>query len=59
MKPEKANGTRWIDHKLRAITKLILNWTVVVMHLMSYAEDNSNRAEDKTKAKGILRKLRE
>ena len=43
----------------RAITKLIVNWKVVVMHLMSYAEDNSNRAEDKAKAKGILRKLRE
>ena len=29
------------------------------MHLMSYAEDNSNRGEDKAKAKGTLRKLRE
>ena len=25
MKPEKANGTRWVDHKLRAISKLLLN----------------------------------
>ena len=25
MKPEKANGTRWVDHKLRPISKLLLN----------------------------------
>ena len=25
LKPDKANGTRWVDHKLRAVTKMIRN----------------------------------
>ena len=56
-KPEKANGTRWVDHKLRAASKMAKNWKVIVIHLMSYSEDNSNRAEDRVKAKGIIRKV--
>ena len=58
-KPEKANGTRWVDHKLRAVTKLIMNWKIIVMHLMSYAEDKSNKGEDRAKAKGMVKKLQE
>jgi len=56
-KPSKANGTRWVEHKLLAITKLIANWKTIVMHLMSYAEDNTNRGEDRAKARGIVKQL--
>ncbi|KAL5019633.1 hypothetical protein ScPMuIL_002525 [Solemya velum] len=59
LKPDKANGTRWINHKLRAITKLLLNWKVLIIHLGNYAEDNTNKGEDRAKAKGIIRKLRQ
>ena len=31
LKPEKANGTRWVDHKLRATAKLIENWPIIVI----------------------------
>ncbi|WAR14524.1 ZN862-like protein [Mya arenaria] len=47
-KPEKCNGTRWVDHNLRAISKLIKNWKVLVMHMMSYSEDATNGAEHLT-----------
>ncbi|KAL5019991.1 hypothetical protein ScPMuIL_002883 [Solemya velum] len=50
---------RWINHKLRAITKLLLNWKVLIIHLGNYAEDNTNKGEDQAKAKGIIRKLRQ
>lgn len=42
-----------------AITKLIVNWKVVIMHSMRYDGDGSNRGEDRAKALGILKKLRE
>ena len=57
--PEKANGTRWVDHKLRSATKLIANWKLIVIHLQSYIEDKSNKAEDRAKGKGILKKVME
>ena len=56
-KPAKANGTRWVDHKLQAVSKLLKNWPIIVSHMSNYAEDNSNRGEDRAKAKGIIKKL--
>lgn len=56
-KPERCNGTRWVDHKFRAISKLISNWKILVMHMMSYSEDNSNASQYRAKAKGILKKM--
>lgn len=57
VKPEKANGTRWVDHKLRSATKLIKNWKLTVIHLQSYIEDKTNKSEDRAKSKGILKKI--
>ena len=57
LKPEKANGTRWVQHKLQATTKLIKNWKFIVTHLENCAEDNSNKSSDREKAKGILKKI--
>ena len=57
LKPEKVNGTRWIDHKLRATTKLLADWLVFVVHFQSYSEDASNTGRDRAKAKGIVNRL--
>ena len=57
LKPEKVNGTRWIDHKLRATAKLIKDWSILVVHLQNYSEDTSNRDSDRAKAKGIVNRL--
>ena len=56
-RPEKANGTRWVAHKLRAVTKLISNWLTVVVHLQHYGKDPANPGDLKAKAKGILKKM--
>ena len=56
-KPELCNDTRWVNHKLRAISKLINNWKVFVLHMMNYSEDVSNGGEYRAKAKGILNKM--
>lgn len=53
----KANGTRWVEHKLLAVTKLIANWKIMIMHIMNYAEDVTNQAADRAKAKGIIAKM--
>ena len=29
LKPDKANGTRWVEHKLRAIAKMAKNWELI------------------------------
>jgi hypothetical protein len=55
-KHERCKGTRWVDHKLRAISKLI-NWKVIVAHMMNYSEYNSNAGQYRAKATGILRKM--
>lgn len=59
LKPVRPNGTRWVEHKLKAVFKMISNWKLVAMHLMSYAEDATNRAEDRAKARGIITKIRQ
>lgn len=57
LKPAKCNGTRWVEHKLLAVSKMLRNWSVLVSHMSNYAEDNTNRGEDRAKAKGIIAKL--
>lgn len=39
LEPEKANGTRQVDDKLRAVTKLVKYLKVTIIHLMDYGED--------------------
>jgi hypothetical protein len=56
-KPAKANGTRWVEHKLQAVSKMLKNWPIIVSHLSNYSEDKTNKGEDRAKAKGILKKL--
>ena len=57
LKPEKVNGTRWIDHKLRAASKLLRDWLVLIVHLQNYSEDVSNSGADRAKAKGIIKRM--
>ncbi|XP_052806605.1 zinc finger protein 862-like [Mya arenaria] len=59
LKPEKANGTRWVDHKLKAVSKLLKNWHIIISQMENYAEDNTNRSQDRAKVKGYLNKLRQ
>lgn len=58
-KPNKANGTRWVEHKLKAGNKLVQNWKLIIIHMENYAEDNSNKDVDRAKARGILKKMKQ
>ena len=55
LKPQKANGTRWVDHKLRETAKLIENWAIIVTQMENYAEDKSNKAENRTKVRVFVK----
>ena len=57
-KPDKATGTRWVQHKSRALKALILGYSVIVAHLEAMAsEESSVKAVDKIKFKGYWTKL--
>ena len=38
-KPEKAHGTRWLQHRSRALKSLIVGYPVICAHLESMASD--------------------
>ena len=60
-KPEKAHGTRWLQHKSRALNPLIIGYPViqnVCAHLESMAlEEYHTKPTDKICFKGYLKKL--
>ena len=51
LKPRKANGTRWVQHRLMTTRALLSSYPVLVAHLESMAVDPTH---DRAKAKGLL-----
>ena len=52
LKPAKCNGDpRCVEHKLLAVSKLLHNLFIIVSHMSNYADDNTNKGEERTKAK--------
>ena len=56
-KPARANGTRWVEHKIKAVSKMIANYSSIHNHLSTYAETRDNPAAERAKVNGILRKI--
>ena len=57
-KPDRATGTRWAQHKSRAIKSLILGYDVIVAHLEAMAsEESSVKPVDKAKFKAYWTRL--
>ena len=57
-KPDKANGTRWLQHKSCALCTLLLGYPVIVAHLKSMSSDKSNlKPVDKIRFSGYVKKL--
>ena len=54
VKPRKAHGTRWVQHKLEAARAILRSYDVLAAHLESMSADH---AHDQAKAKGLLAKL--
>ena len=57
-KPDRATGTRWVQHKSRALKSLILGYNVIVAHLKAMTSIESTvKPENKAKFKGYLTRL--
>ena len=55
-KPDKANGTKWLHHKSRALSTLLLGYPVIVAHLKSMSSDKSNlKPVDKIRFSGYVK----
>ena len=59
LKPTRADGTRWVDHRKRALVAFNTNFPTVVAHLheISSMERQDIRREDSQKAKNWLKKI--
>ena len=57
-KSDRATGTRWAQHKSRALKSLILGYDVIVAHLEAMAsEESSLKPVDKAKFKAYWTRL--
>lgn len=57
-KPVRAQGTRWVQHRVNASKALLIGYEVIVTHMEHMAEDSSVPAADRAKVKGYLSKLK-
>ena len=57
-KPDRATGTRWVQHKSRALKSLILGYNFIVAHLKAMTSIESTvKPENKAKFKDYLTRL--
>ena len=56
-KPEKAHGTRWLQHKSRALHTLLSGYPVIVAHLEAMVADSRVKPADQARFRNFLKKL--
>ena len=56
-KPVKAQGTRWLQHKSRALHILLSGYPVITAHLEAMAADSKVKPADQARFKSYLKKL--
>ena len=54
--PVRCQGTRWINHKRRALQRIVDRYGAYIMHLNALESDSTVKAADRSKLKGYLRK---
>ena len=54
--PVRAQGSRWITHKRKALQRVVDRYGEYISHLTTLANDTSLKAEDRARLKGYLRK---
>ena len=54
--PIRSQGSRWINHKRKALQRVVDRYGAYISHLVTLAEDSSLKAEDRARLKGYLRK---
>ena len=55
VKPQRAEGTRWVEHRRKALIAFDRNYPVVATHLQE--TDSRGKGDDAAKARGWLRKI--
>ena len=55
-KPVRSQGSRWINHKRKALPSVVDRYGVYINHLATLAEDKSLKADDRVRLKGYLKK---
>ena len=58
-KPKKANGTRWILHKLEAMKMCLDKWSLYIEHLEYLSSDKSIPSKDRQKMINYLQKWKQ
>jgi hypothetical protein len=56
--PIRSQGSRWINHKRRALQRFVDRYGAYINHLLTLVEDTSVRSDDRAKLKGYLQKWR-
>ena len=56
-KPEKAHGTRWLQHKACAIKSPITGYPIMVAHLEAQAAAHSSKGAEVAQFQAYLKKL--
>ena len=54
-RPKRANGTRWISHKLAVMKMCLDKWGIYIQHLENLCDDKTVPAKDRAKLKGHLK----
>ena len=55
-KPIRSQGSRWIDHKRRALLRVTDRYGAFISHLIALSEDTSLKSEDRARMKGFATK---
>ena len=56
VRPIRGSGTRWISHKIGAMTRTLDKFGLYITHLENVAIDTSYRAKERNRIKGYLNK---
>ena len=54
--PIRSQGSRWINHKRRALQRMTDRYGAYISHLIAPSEDTSLKSEDRARLKGYLEK---
>ena len=54
--PIRSQGSRWIDHKRKALQRVVDRYGAYIAHLTTLAEDPSVKPDDRAKLNGYLKK---
>ena len=57
--PIRSEGSRWINHKRRALQRVIDRYGAYINHLNALSEDTSVPSEDRARIRGYVRKWSE